>query len=138
MRPELRRLAEAAAAAAGNSGVEVLEARGPVPKKRKAAEMEVSPSAKDKGKDKERVYGEVPMVTYTDSPRHASFDLPSPTRRSLDLTRLAPSQHSSQPLRRLGTSRSFSDLAPGALLFAERDAAPPFAFCVEISLLSVC
>ena len=53
--------------------------------------------------------GDLPLLTYTDSPRHASFDLPSPTRKSLDTTRLAP-----QPLRRLGTSRSFTDLRNSA------------------------
>lgn len=47
----------------------------------------------------------LPALTYTDSPRHASFDLP-PARRSLDMNRLAPPS----PLRRLGTSRSFTDL----------------------------
>lgn len=45
---------------------------------------------------------DVPAFTYTDSPRHASFDV---ARKSLDTNRLAP-----PPLRRLGTSRSFSDL----------------------------
>ncbi|KAH9943489.1 golgi-body localization protein domain-containing protein [Epithele typhae] len=48
----------------------------------------------------------LPMLTYTtDTPRHAFFDIPSPTRKSLDAGRLTP-----QPLRKLGTSRSFSDL----------------------------
>ncbi len=47
----------------------------------------------------------LPAVTYTDSPRHASFDM-LPGRRSLDINRLAPPA----PLRRLGTSRSFTDL----------------------------
>ncbi|KAI0750742.1 golgi-body localization protein domain-containing protein [Daedaleopsis nitida] len=47
---------------------------------------------------------DLPAVIYTDSPRHASFDLPP--RKSLDANRLAPPS----PLRRLGTSRSFTDL----------------------------
>ena len=47
----------------------------------------------------------LPAVTYTDTPRSASFDLP-PTRKSLDTNRLAPPP----ALRRLGTSRSFTDL----------------------------
>lgn len=52
---------------------------------------------------------DLPTLMYTDSPRHASFDLPSPTRRSLDTSRLGP--HTGGPgLRRLGTSRSFTDL----------------------------
>ncbi|KAI0677563.1 golgi-body localization protein domain-containing protein [Trametes maxima] len=50
---------------------------------------------------------DLPAVTYTDSPRHASFDLPP--RKSLDATRLAP-----PALRRLGTSRSFTDLRNSA------------------------
>ncbi|KAI0638130.1 golgi-body localization protein domain-containing protein [Trametes polyzona] len=50
---------------------------------------------------------ELPAVTYTDSPRHASFDLPA--RKSLDTNRLAPPM-----LRRLGTSRSFTDLRNSA------------------------
>ena len=39
------------------------------------------------------------------SPRRASLDIPSPTRKSIDTGRLVAS-----PLRRLGTSRSFTDL----------------------------
>lgn len=46
---------------------------------------------------------DLPAFTYTDSPRHASFDVHP--RKSLDANRLAP-----LPLRRLGTSRSFTDL----------------------------
>ncbi|KAI9001069.1 golgi-body localization protein domain-containing protein [Trametes punicea] len=46
---------------------------------------------------------DLPVVTYSDSPRHASFDLPA--RTSLDTNRLA-----APTLRRLGSSRSFTDL----------------------------
>lgn len=59
----------------------------------------------DDGLDQGPKTGVLPAVTYTDSPRHASFDMP-PARRSLDMNRLAPPS----PLRRLGTSRSFTDL----------------------------
>ncbi|TBU45037.1 golgi-body localization protein domain-containing protein [Dichomitus squalens] len=54
--------------------------------------------------DEKRPKG-LPAVTYTTSPRSASFDL-YPTRKSLDMNRLAPPP----ALRRLGTSRSFTDL----------------------------
>lgn len=46
---------------------------------------------------------DLPAVTYTDSPRHASFDVAP--RKSLEANRLAV-----PTLRRLGTSRSFTDL----------------------------
>nr|VWO95170.1 Uncharacterized protein [Ganoderma boninense] len=59
----------------------------------------------DDGHDQGSKSSGLPAVTYTDSPRHASFDV-SPARRSLDMNRLAPPS----PLRRLGTSRSFTDL----------------------------
>ncbi|KAH9899928.1 golgi-body localization protein domain-containing protein [Cubamyces lactineus] len=50
---------------------------------------------------------DLPAVTYTDSPRHASFDVAP--RKSLDANRLA-----APTLRRLGTSRSFTDLRGNA------------------------
>ena len=58
---------------------------------------------------KARQENQLPKLMYTDSPRHASFDQPSPTRKSLDTTRLTAHQ-TPPPLRKLGTSRSFSDL----------------------------
>ncbi|OBZ70295.1 hypothetical protein A0H81_09960 [Grifola frondosa] len=52
---------------------------------------------------------EVPKIIYG-SPRHASFDLPQRPRRSLDTQSLTlPS-----PLRKLGASRSFTDLRNSA------------------------
>ena len=51
-----------------------------------------------------RKNSDLPAFMYTDSPRHASFDVPP--RKSLDANRLAPPP----ALRRLGTSRSFTDL----------------------------
>ncbi|KAI0719613.1 golgi-body localization protein domain-containing protein [Cerioporus squamosus] len=63
-----------------------------------------APSASN-GHAPSRKSGDLPAFMYTDSPRHASFDLPP--RKSLDANRLMPPK---PPLRRLGTSRSFTDL----------------------------
>ncbi|OSD04190.1 hypothetical protein PYCCODRAFT_1476242 [Trametes coccinea BRFM310] len=80
-------------------GRKIMEYLWPARRNRKRSPTETESFAMPEPPSKD----DLPAVTYTDSPRHSSFDLPP--RKSLDATRLAP-----PALRRLGTSRSFTDL----------------------------